>query len=126
MKAQSNMMFWAIQNQDINMAEVVTPTSIVASVLRDVLDSINSTQREQEEATAVVVLEVVAPGHNDDIQMEDAPAQGEHMFEHDAKIQGDHTASVPADQFKEGVVESTSDEEEIHVDNVEPVDGKSN
>ncbi|MQM17058.1 hypothetical protein Taro_050027 [Colocasia esculenta] len=62
-----------------------------------------------------VISEVVAPGHTENIQMEDAPAQGE------PEIQGETTASAPADQFQEGIVEDVLDE------NMEPIisfDGK--
>ncbi|MQM16539.1 hypothetical protein Taro_049497 [Colocasia esculenta] len=76
---------------------------MVASVLRGVLDSITSTHGEPE-MVCDQVAEVVASGHNEDVLMEDAPSQGE------------HTTSPQVDQFQEGVVESTSNEE-----NMEPV-----
>ncbi|MQL83333.1 hypothetical protein Taro_015821 [Colocasia esculenta] len=102
------------------LSEVGTPITSVASVLRDVLESITCTQKEQ-----AVTAEDVAPGHNENVQMEDAPAQGEQLLEKDAGSQGELTAGpqIPKidDQFKEGVVESTSDEEEINVDHVEPI-----
>ncbi|MQL85624.1 hypothetical protein Taro_018146 [Colocasia esculenta] len=124
------------------VSEADTPTSLVASILRNVLDSFTNTQGEQEDPSAANVPKVVAPGHNEAIQMEDAPIQGEqeilaedvapsynvdvqmenahgpgeHVVEKDAEFQGEHSASAP-----EGVVESTSDEGEVHVENVEPV-----
>ncbi|MQL74457.1 hypothetical protein Taro_006812 [Colocasia esculenta] len=51
--------------------------------------------------------------------MEDAPAQGEPEIEKEAEIQGEPAANAPADQFQEGVVESTSNDD----DNIEPVAG---
>ncbi|MQL89251.1 hypothetical protein Taro_021823 [Colocasia esculenta] len=95
--------------------EVVTPTSMVASILRGVLDSITSTQGEPEMG-GDQIAKVMALGHNEDILMEDAPSQGEHVAEKEAELQGEHTANSPVVQFQEGVVESTSNEE-----NVEPV-----
>ncbi|MQL97188.1 hypothetical protein Taro_029874 [Colocasia esculenta] len=47
------------------------------------------------------VAEVVAPGHTEDIQMIDAPAQGEPEILEEPDIQGEHAASAPADQFQE-------------------------
>ncbi|MQL77742.1 hypothetical protein Taro_010154 [Colocasia esculenta] len=43
--------------------------------------------------------------------MEDAPIEGEHAVEKEVEAQGEHTYGAPDDQFREGVVESTSDEE---------------
>ncbi|MQM16592.1 hypothetical protein Taro_049549 [Colocasia esculenta] len=63
------------------------------------------------------VVEVVAPGHTEDVQMVDAPPHGEPEVQMEPEIQGEHTASAPADQFQEGLVEDTSE------DNVEPVVG---
>ncbi|MQM00338.1 hypothetical protein Taro_033071 [Colocasia esculenta] len=77
--------------ETVRRSKVVTPSSRVASVLRDVLDAISSTQGEQ----------------------------GEHSIEKEVEIQGEHTASPLVDQFQDGVVESTSDEE--NGDNVELV-----
>ncbi|MQM02103.1 hypothetical protein Taro_034864 [Colocasia esculenta] len=65
--------------------EVVTPASMVASVLRGVLDSITSTQGEPEMG-GDQVAEVVASGHNEDILMEDAPSQREHVAEKEAEF----------------------------------------
>ncbi|MQM04539.1 hypothetical protein Taro_037340 [Colocasia esculenta] len=99
-------------------SEVDTPTTVITSVLHEVLAIVASIQGEQEE----VVSKVVAPGHSD-VHMEDAPAQGEHVAEMAADVQGKPAASPHVDQFQEGVVESTSDEDEVHVDNVELVVG---
>ncbi|MQM04234.1 hypothetical protein Taro_037028 [Colocasia esculenta] len=57
--------------------EVVSPSSVVASVLRSVLDSITSTQEEQEQVTEEVSRVVVALGHVEDVVMEEAHIQGE-------------------------------------------------
>ncbi|MQL76362.1 hypothetical protein Taro_008752 [Colocasia esculenta] len=101
---------------------------MVRSVLRRVLDSIPSTQSVQEVA---IVEEAVASGHiadvgeqeivTKDVQVEDAPIQEEQVVEKEAQIQGEHTANAPVDdQFREGIVESASGEED-NDDNVEPV-----
>ncbi|MQL83461.1 hypothetical protein Taro_015953 [Colocasia esculenta] len=63
------------------------------------------------------VAEVVAPGHTKDVHMVDAPAQGEPEVQVEPEIYGETNVSAPADQFQEGLVEDTSD------DNVEPVVG---
>ncbi|MQM20533.1 hypothetical protein Taro_053555 [Colocasia esculenta] len=128
------------------IAEVATPTSVVGSILRSVLDSITSTQGEPERVAEEVGSKAVASGHIEDVVMEDAPSQGEQRLEsevvaashhedvlmEDAPIevehsvnletsQGEHTGSVPIDnQFQERIVESASDEE-ANVDNVEPI-----
>ncbi|MQL72990.1 hypothetical protein Taro_005330 [Colocasia esculenta] len=52
-----------------------------------------------EDSMAETIPEVVAPGHTEDVLMEDAPAQGE------------PTASAPAYQFQEGIIEDLSDED---------------
>ncbi|MQL88287.1 hypothetical protein Taro_020844 [Colocasia esculenta] len=104
------------------------------------LDSLTSTQVELE-ILVVPTAEVVASGHStDDVMedapiqreqeeedipvdthMEDAPIQGEQSVEKEAQIQGEHTTSVPVDdQFREGIVESASGEED-NDDNVKPV-----
>ncbi|MQL92625.1 hypothetical protein Taro_025252, partial [Colocasia esculenta] len=131
-------------------SEVVTPSSRVASVLKNVLDSITSTQAEQDESFAevvasghnaavqiedapaqgeqekaceVVVPKVVAPRHHEDIRMDDAPVEGEHFVEKEAEIQGEPMANPHVDQFKEGVLTSPSesDEGETNVEHVEPI-----
>ncbi|MQM15603.1 hypothetical protein Taro_048550 [Colocasia esculenta] len=71
----------------------------------------------KKESHENLVAEVVAPGHTEDIQMIDAPAQGEPEILEEPDIQGEHAASAPADQFQESLVGSTSD------DNVEPTVG---
>ncbi|MQL69508.1 hypothetical protein Taro_001794, partial [Colocasia esculenta] len=59
-----------------------------------------------EESHEDIVPEVVAPGHIEDVQMEDAPAQGE------PDVQGEPAASALVDQFQEGLVGDTSDEDD--------------
>ncbi|MQL92054.1 hypothetical protein Taro_024674 [Colocasia esculenta] len=75
-------------------SEVDTPTTVITSILHEVLDIV-------------------------------ASIQGEHVAEMAADVHGEPAASPHIDQFQEGVVESTSDEDEVHVDNVEPVAGTS-
>ncbi|MQL80504.1 hypothetical protein Taro_012953 [Colocasia esculenta] len=53
-----------------------------------------------EEPQEEVVPEVVAPGHSD-VQVENAPAQGEHVAEMAANVQGELEASPYIDQFQE-------------------------
>ncbi|MQL71989.1 hypothetical protein Taro_004326 [Colocasia esculenta] len=97
----------------VGTSEDLNPTNIVASILRDVLESISSTQGEPERFSESVAPEVVASGHTDEIIMEEAPSQGEQAVAHekisveDAPIegeqsideeaapQGEHTESVP-------------------------------
>ncbi|MQL76951.1 hypothetical protein Taro_009352 [Colocasia esculenta] len=115
-KADSDLMLWAIQNQDINMAEVepeilvdLAAEVVAYSHSTDVVMEDASIQREQEEEDIPV-----------DTHMEDAPIQGEQSIEKEAPIQGEHTVGVPVDdQFREGIVESASDDE--NDDHVEPV-----
>ncbi|MQL88568.1 hypothetical protein Taro_021137 [Colocasia esculenta] len=102
-------------------SEVESPSTVVAAVIEDILDTVTNIHGEQEE----VMAEVVAPDHSADVPMEDALVQGEHAVEKEAEIYGEHTVSPHTDQFQEGVVESTSDEEEPPVDNVEPTVGAS-
>ncbi|MQL83830.1 hypothetical protein Taro_016327, partial [Colocasia esculenta] len=101
--------------------EVITPTSRVASILRSVLDSIPSTQGEQEQLTEEVSKEAMAPGHIEDVVMVDAPIDGEHTAETATEPQGEPSPNPPVDQFQEGVLTSPSEsEEEVNVENVEP------
>ncbi|MQM16341.1 hypothetical protein Taro_049297 [Colocasia esculenta] len=60
-----------------------------------VLDTVTSIQGEKVE----VVPEVVAPGHSD-VQVWNAPAQGEHVAEMAADVQGEPTASPMLIGFK--------------------------
>ncbi|MQL83217.1 hypothetical protein Taro_015705 [Colocasia esculenta] len=78
------------------------------------VSKVETALKENHEDT---VAEVVAQGHTEDVQMIYAPTQGEPEIQEEPEIQGEPTASTPADQFQEGLVESTSD------DNVEPVVG---
>ncbi|MQL90344.1 hypothetical protein Taro_022935 [Colocasia esculenta] len=108
---------------------VPVPTIIEESVVdqlagaADIEGEHEETQNVPEEETTLkeihedTIAKVVAPGHTEDVQMEDAPAQGEPEIQGDPVIQRDLTVSAPANQFQEGVVESTSDED------VEPVIG---
>ncbi|MQL99520.1 hypothetical protein Taro_032246, partial [Colocasia esculenta] len=93
-------------------SEIVPPSSRVASVLKDVLDSIQSTLGEPV-INDDQVAEAVASGHTAEMVMEEAPSQGEQVVAHenvtveDAPIegeqsideevapQGEHTESVP-------------------------------
>ncbi|MQM08163.1 hypothetical protein Taro_041017 [Colocasia esculenta] len=107
------------------------PHTIVASILRDVLESISSTQGEPERFSELVAPEAVASGHTDEIIMEEAPSQGEQAVAHekisveDASIegeqsideeaapQGQHTKSVPMDneehvEFEEPIARAHS------------------
>ncbi|MQL69345.1 hypothetical protein Taro_001627 [Colocasia esculenta] len=88
------------------LSENATPTSVVASVLRSVLDSIPST-----------VPNVVALGNSVEFSMEEAPIQGEQKDLVEDVASG-HIDDVQMEDAP-SVVESTSDEE--NVDNVEPV-----
>ncbi|MQL98888.1 hypothetical protein Taro_031601, partial [Colocasia esculenta] len=71
-------------------AVVVMPEEPVA-----ILDIVASIQGEQEE----VVLEVVALGHSN-VQVEDAPAQGEHVAEMAADVQGEPQLAPMLISFK--------------------------
>ncbi|MQM20616.1 hypothetical protein Taro_053640, partial [Colocasia esculenta] len=73
------------------------------------IPSVPAADVSMEGRLAEIISEVVALGHSEDIQMEDTLAQGE------LEIQGDPTTSASVDQFQEGIVEDTSDEE------VEPI-----
>ncbi|MQM00347.1 hypothetical protein Taro_033079 [Colocasia esculenta] len=114
-----------------SIEEIVPPTVLAPAIVEDVIaegaahfeGELEDTHIEETpnvlevEATLKeihddTVAEVVARGHTKDVQMVDALAQGEPEVE--LEIQGEHTASAPADQFQEGQVEDTSD------DNVEP------
>ncbi|MQM16658.1 hypothetical protein Taro_049616 [Colocasia esculenta] len=109
----------------MRVSEAIIPITVVASILRDVLESIPSTQGEHER-TSESVADVVALGHTDDVVMEDAPIEGEQSIEKEATPQGERTTSTPIDdQFREGIVESASGEED-NDDNVEPVARASN
>ncbi|MQM07242.1 hypothetical protein Taro_040076 [Colocasia esculenta] len=108
--------------------ENTPPSSRVASILRDVLDSIQSTQ-EESKIGGDSAVETVAPGHTEEIiedeapiqgeqeiiiegdQMEDAPAQGEQSSEKVRAPQGEHNENISInDQFSQE-----------HVDFVEPI-----
>ncbi|MQM13810.1 hypothetical protein Taro_046736 [Colocasia esculenta] len=75
------------------------------NTLMEDIPNVPSAVVSMEGSMAETIPEVVAPGHTEDILMEDAPAQGE------PEIQGEPTASAPADQFQEGIVEDVSDED---------------
>ncbi|MQL89558.1 hypothetical protein Taro_022126 [Colocasia esculenta] len=45
--------------------------------------------------------------------MVDAPAQGESEVQEEPEIQGEPTVSAPTDQFQEGLVEDTSDDDDV-------------
>ncbi|MQM21615.1 hypothetical protein Taro_054658 [Colocasia esculenta] len=115
-------------------SEVETPSTVIASVIEEVLETVASIQGEQEEVHEEITLiipaedatmeeanvpvassEDVAPGHIEDVQMKDAPAQGGQVIQKEAEIQGEPTACAPNTQFLEGLVESTS-EGDIDVD----------
>ncbi|MQM06827.1 hypothetical protein Taro_039656 [Colocasia esculenta] len=117
-------------------SEDIPPSSRVASVLRNVLDSIQDTQEEPVIGGGLVAKDV-APGHTENIIMEEAPSQGEQEIAHDniivedapiegeqsldgqATAQGEHNASAPIDDHpREGLVESASEDTD---DVVEPV-----
>ncbi|MQM15167.1 hypothetical protein Taro_048107 [Colocasia esculenta] len=181
-KADSDMMFWAIQNKEINMAkeeavvatsvpliqeesaaaadqpaaaeatteesvvigsligeippenillvvgtfEELSPTTIVASILRDVLESISSTQGEPERFSESVAPEAVASGHTDEIIMEEAPSQGEQAISHvkisveDAPIEGEQSIDEEAAPQGEHTENVSMDNEE-HVGFKEPI-----
>ncbi|MQL96018.1 hypothetical protein Taro_028692 [Colocasia esculenta] len=72
----------------------------------DILETPNVLEVEAalKESHEDTVAEVVAPGHTEDVQTIDAPAQGELEKTY---------ASAPADQFQEGLVESTSDDDVV-------------
>ncbi|MQL70742.1 hypothetical protein Taro_003061 [Colocasia esculenta] len=90
--------------------EVVTPTSMVASIHRNVLDFIPSTQGEQEQISVEVSPEIVAPSHTVDAVLEDAPIQGEQevvaenvavghsedILMKDAPVEGEHLVEKEA------------------------------
>ncbi|MQL68502.1 hypothetical protein Taro_000788 [Colocasia esculenta] len=109
----------------MRVLEAIIPTTVVASILRDVLESIPSPQG-QPERSSESVADVVASGHTDDVVMEDAPIEGEQSFEKEATLLGERTTSTPVDdQVREDIVESASGEED-NDDNVEPVARASN
>ncbi|MQM05071.1 hypothetical protein Taro_037874, partial [Colocasia esculenta] len=62
-----------------------------------------------EGSQEAVFPEVVAPGHSEDVPMEDAPFQGEPVIQEEADVQGEPTISAPVDKHQEGLVDSTSD-----------------
>ncbi|MQL72379.1 hypothetical protein Taro_004710 [Colocasia esculenta] len=104
--------------------EDIPPSSRVASVLRNVLGSIQGTQEELV-IGGDQVAEDVPPGHTEEITMEDAPCQGEQEIAHDniivedapiegeqsineqAIAQGEHNAGAPIDDhLREGLMET--------------------
>ncbi|MQM01085.1 hypothetical protein Taro_033835 [Colocasia esculenta] len=74
--------------------------------------SVPTVEVAMKESHEDLIPEVVAPGHIEDVQMEDAPAQAEPEVQGELDIHGEPTASAPADQFQEGLVEDTSDEDD--------------
>ncbi|MQM22999.1 hypothetical protein Taro_056060, partial [Colocasia esculenta] len=105
------------------MKRVVT---IVASILRDVLESISSTQGEPERFSESVAPEAVASGHTDEIIMEEAPSQGEQSVAHekisveDASIEGEKSIDEEAAPQEEHTECVPMDNEE-HVELEEPI-----
>ncbi|MQL99047.1 hypothetical protein Taro_031763 [Colocasia esculenta] len=107
-------------------SEVETTSTVIASIIEESLATVAHIEGEQEETheedithipaediimeerQEAVIPEVVAPGHSEDMQMEDAPFQGGPVIQEGADIQGEPTVSAPADKFKEGLVEGTS------------------
>ncbi|MQM09047.1 hypothetical protein Taro_041909 [Colocasia esculenta] len=74
--------------------------------------SIPVVETAMEESHEVMIPEVVSPGHIEDVQIEDALAQGEPEAEGEQDIQEEPTVSALADQFQEGLLEDTSDEDD--------------
>ncbi|MQM18122.1 hypothetical protein Taro_051108 [Colocasia esculenta] len=74
--------------------------------------SIPIVETAMEESHEDMIPEVVALGHIEDVHMEDASAQGEPEAQEEQDVQGEPTASAPTDQFQEGLVEDTSDEDD--------------
>ncbi|MQL97227.1 hypothetical protein Taro_029919 [Colocasia esculenta] len=120
----------------VGTSENLNRTTIVASILRDVLESISSTQGEPERFSESVASEVVASGHTDEIIMEkaprqgeqvvanekisveDAPIEGEQSIDEEAAPQGEHTESVPMDneehvEFEEHIARAHSKRKRI-------------
>ncbi|MQL85101.1 hypothetical protein Taro_017609 [Colocasia esculenta] len=111
-------------------SEDIPPSSRVASILRNVLGSIQGTQKEPV-IGGDEVAEDVTPGHTEEITMEEAPSQGEQEIAHEniivedspiegeqsigmqAAAQGEHNASAPIDDhLREGLVESASEDKD--------------
>ncbi|MQL90497.1 hypothetical protein Taro_023096, partial [Colocasia esculenta] len=96
------------------------PTSIVASILKEVLDSIHSTPVTPE-AGGESVAEVVASGHIEEslaipVQEEQSDAPDNIILEEDAPIQGEQEpmekdAPVQGEQSKESPIEATRSDE---------------
>ncbi|MQM13838.1 hypothetical protein Taro_046767, partial [Colocasia esculenta] len=120
---------------------VETPSTVIASIIEESLATVAHIEGEQEESLEQiipnipaedvnmeesqesVILEVVAAGHSEDLQMEDTPFQGEPETQKEAEIQGEPTVSAPVDKYEEGLVESTSDGDDS--DDVDPVAGST-
>ncbi|MQM07343.1 hypothetical protein Taro_040182 [Colocasia esculenta] len=108
--------------------EIVPPSSRVSSVLRDVLDSIQSYLGElkisDDQATTtvasghtdeIIMEEALSQGEQEDahknVQVDDAPIQGEQGVEKEAAPQGEHIESVPMNIEKN--VESVEPSERV-------------
>ncbi|MQL96327.1 hypothetical protein Taro_029003 [Colocasia esculenta] len=156
-KGDVDVMFWAVQKQDINMAQIIIERMKSAAegelmekmmaegeaIIREaseappvqeeevpirqsaegvipplvptpaiIEESVDGVETSMEENHEDIVPEVVAPGHIEDVQMKDAPAQGEPEAQGEPDVQGEPAASAPVDQFQEGLVEDTSDEDD--------------
>ncbi|MQL77067.1 hypothetical protein Taro_009470 [Colocasia esculenta] len=125
----------------VGTSEELNPTTIVASILSDVLESISSTQGEPKRFNESVALDVVAPGHiektvvedapaqgeqttrvQNDVPMVDAPAEGEILGEKEGQSQRERTEKSLVNDFQ-GVTTSSSnsDCQDAHDDLEEPV-----
>ncbi|MQL93169.1 hypothetical protein Taro_025808 [Colocasia esculenta] len=134
-KADSDLMFWAIQNQEINTAEIMIERMKFASaqvwdtksklnvslpyahlitkifqhydisVVGDVSEKMGQAIRSKNLRKS----EAVASGHIDEIVMEDAPSQGEQVVAHE-----------------NSVIEDAPIEGEQHVDEQAAIQGKQN
>ncbi|MQL92721.1 hypothetical protein Taro_025354 [Colocasia esculenta] len=102
--------------EDIIPVEDPLPSTVVASILSDIIDSIPSTSSAPE-TSGRVAEEVVASGHID-VPMEDVPVELEHPAAQgdsvmaDAPIQGEQVpneedAPIEGELSKEGSVEAT-------------------
>ncbi|MQM23076.1 hypothetical protein Taro_056137 [Colocasia esculenta] len=131
--AESSSRIEDIPPEDIepigHSSEDTLPSSRVGSVLRDVLESLQSSLRDPVDSE-VQIAEVVASGHIDEIVMEESPSQGEQVVaredlvveyaliegeqhvDEQAASQGEQNANAPIDDlFSEDIVESASEEE---------------
>ncbi|MQM23400.1 hypothetical protein Taro_056464, partial [Colocasia esculenta] len=84
-------------SDSVRRSEDPLPTSPVASLLRQVLDSIHSSQVDQNTGGSLVD-QSVAPSHIEDSVLIDAPIQGEQHIEKEAASQGALSEDAPVNE----------------------------